>query len=342
MVTIKEIAKAAGVSPATVSRALSGSDKVTNKTRKLIERLADELNYMPNYSAKALIGKGTSLVGLIVPEISSNYFAQVIEYVESALYNRGYSLIMGTTGWDLNKGLETLKLMIGRNVDGIIYADNSNMETGAYFQAERRLDNFPIVLLNRYGGTLTHESVVVEEAYGIDLLVKHFAKLGHRAIGYLGEEKSTAVRLPLFKQALSNAGLPYEEKFIKANGTERFEEGGYLRMKELLAEDRLPTAVFATYDYFAIGALRAAHEAGLNIPRDLSIAGFDNIRETGYMIPTLTTVSPPIREMSNRAVDILIEKINNPGSGNNHAVTAVYPSLIERESTGAPGQISST
>lgn len=336
MITIKEVAKAAGVSPATVSRALAGSDRVTEKTRKLIEKIAHELNYTPNFSAKALIGKGTNLVGLIVPEISSNYFAQVIEYAEAALHKKGYTLIIGTTAWDLQKGLETLKIMMGRHVDGIIYADNSNMDTGVLFQSEQRLADYPLVVIGRYGGMHLQESVVVEEAYGISLLVKHLADLGHTSIGYLGEEKSSRVRLPLFQQALQQAGLPYCEAFIKANGTERFEAGGYLRMKELLAEGTLPTAVFATYDYFAIGALRAAHEAGLRVPEDLSITGFDNIRETEFLVPSLTTVSPPIMEMTQRAVDILIEKIQKPESRQKHATTSVYPELIVRESSAAP------
>lgn len=337
MITIKEVALAAGVSTSTVSRALSGNKRVNADTRKLIEGLAQELNYSPNYSAKALHGKSTNLIGLIVPEIISNYYGQIIDYVDTALYQMGFALIVGTTGWDKSKGLKNLDVFIKRGVDGIIYADDLPENYGTIFRDADKKPGIPLVLLGRTGGPQKQESVIVDERYGISLLIEHLVSLGHRDIGFIGEDISSSVRLPLFHAALAQSGLSCNENHVKAVGKERFESGGYLRMKELLAEKTRPTAVFASYDYLAIGALHAANEAGLRVPEDISIVGFDNVRGSEHLIPPLTTVYPPIMEMAERAVNTLISKIQNEDIRNRpNATTTLYPELIVRQSSGKP------
>ncbi|WP_165452812.1 LacI family DNA-binding transcriptional regulator [Paenibacillus thalictri] len=353
MSTIEEIAKIAGVSASTVSRALANNKKISEKTIKRIEKIANELNYTPNLSARALTGKGTKLIGLIVPEITSNYYAQIINRVESELYAKGYALIIGTTGFNADKGIRNLEVFIGRAVDGIIYADEINFDEVNVAEVKEKIkslveknnekNNLPIVFLGFAGENTGHECITVDDEYGISLLVSHLVGLGHKSIGFIGEKLSKKARLPPFKKALAEWGLEYNEKFIKTDGNERFEAGGYMRMKELLAEGDLPTAVFATYDNIAIGAMKALHEAGLKVPEDISIIGFDNIKESEYLIPALTTVFPPIMEMTQRAVDILIEKIekidkNETVRKYTAAKTTLYPELVLRQSTSAPRQ----
>ncbi|GGD47492.1 LacI family DNA-binding transcriptional regulator [Paenibacillus nasutitermitis] len=336
MITLKEVAKAAGVNPSTVSRALSGDKRVKEKTRKMVEKLAAELNYTPNFMAKALSGKRTHLVGLIVPEISSNYYAQIIEFIETALKGKGYSLIIGTTGWNADRGMKNVDLFIGRKVDGIIYADQLSPEMGNIFRQEKKYSDFPVVTIGSADRSHDVEIVTVDEGYGISLLVNHLVSLGHQTFGFIGEHLSSGIRLPLFIRALAQAGLSFHPNHIKS-GKERFEAGGYLRMKELLAEDDRPTAVLASYDYLAIGAMKAAHEAGLQVPEHISIVGFDNVRESEYLLTPLTTVYPPIKDMTQRAIDILIEKIEQDSTRlRPPATTTVYPQLVIRQSSSAP------
>jgi LacI family transcriptional regulator len=347
MSTIEEIAKIAGVSASTVSRALANSKKISETTRTKIEKIASELNYTPNLSARALTGKGTKLIGLIVPEITSNYYAQIVNQVESELYANGYALIIGTTGFNAKKGIRNLEVFIGRAVDGIIYADEVNIDDvnvdevkdkiRGYFEKDNEKDNIPIVFIGTIGENTGHECIMVDDSYGISLLINYLAGLGHKSIGFIGEKLSKRARLPPFQKALDHLGLPYNEKFVKTDGSERFEEGGYIRMKELIAEGEMPTAVFATYDNIAIGAMRALHEAGLRVPEDISIVGFDNIRESEFLITSLTTVFPPIIEMSQRAVNILIDMIEN-GRKDKAAKTVIYPELVIRQSTSVPRQ----
>ncbi|MCQ6557476.1 LacI family DNA-binding transcriptional regulator [Paenibacillus mendelii] len=341
MSTIEEIAKIAGVSASTVSRALARNKKISEHTIQRIEKIANELHYTPNLSARALTGKGTKLIGLIVPEITSNHYVQIVNRVESELYAKGYALIIGTTDFNADKGLRNLEVFIGRAVDGIIFAGDNLDEVNA--AAVRDIIKTPIVFLGSAGDNTGHECVAVDDAHGISLLIRHLIELGHKSFGFIGEKLSKPVRLPPFQKALAEWGLEYNENFIKTDGTERFEEGGYLRMKELLAEGEMPTAVFATYDNIAIGAMKALHEAGLKVPEDVSIIGFDNIKESEYLIPALTTVFPPITEMADRAVDMLIEKIEKKDTDKTArkytaAKTILYPELVIRQSTSVPRQ----
>ncbi|GGD88729.1 LacI family DNA-binding transcriptional regulator [Paenibacillus nasutitermitis] len=351
MYTLDEIAKIAGVSASTVSRALSNNKKISSKTIERIQAIAKELNYTPNLSARALTGKGTKLIGLIIPEIKSNYFAQVINHVESRLNAKGYALIVVTSDFDPSKAIGNLELLIGRAVDGVIYGDGFDYEGVNVSKYNQKLKNvinkrnetndIPIVFLSSAGEDIGQECIMFDDEHGITLMVAYLAELGHKSIGFVGESLSKKARLFPFQRALAKYGIEYNENFVKTDGKERFEEGGYLRMKELIAEGELPTAIFATYDNIAIGVMKALSEEGLKVPEDISIVGFDNIRESQYLTPSLTTIFPPVMEITRRAVDLLIEKIENNESNANvkqhtAAKTILYPELVIRQSTGAP------
>ncbi|MCD9021592.1 LacI family DNA-binding transcriptional regulator [Cohnella silvisoli] len=337
MVTIKKVAEAAGVSVSTVSRALTGSKKVNEAVKKRIIKIVQELNYTPNLSARALTGKGTKLIGMVVPEVESNYYAQLIDHVETELSARGYALMIATTGFDSEKGLKTLDILMGRNVDGILYADLIGKGNKGLFEKSKINLSCPTIFFDPVSEIAGRECVVIDEAHGIALLVRHLAELGHRSIGFIGEALSKERRLSPFRKALADSELVFDEKFVRTDGAERFELGGYLRMKELIASGELPTAIIASYDYIAIGAMKALHEHSIRVPEDLSIAGYDNIRESEYVFSPLTTICPPIKEAAFRAVHILTEAIENERQSL-AARTVFYPELVVRQSTGVPGK----
>lgn len=333
MATIKDIARIAGVNVSTVSRALSGISGVGDETRERIVDIAHELNYTPDFSARAMVGKRTKLIGVIVPEISSNYYAQIVDYIESELTSLAYSIIIGVSSFEDKKEIQCIDMLINRKVDGIVFCGMVNNETEVHIDKLDKRCSIPFVFIEPTIKLSQYNCVLVDGDYGIDMAVKHLVGLGHRAVGFVGEDLSARYRLPPFKKALLKYGLKYDERYIRS-GRERFEYGGYLRMKELLSGNEIPTAVFTSYDNIAIGAIKALREDGLKVPEEMSIVGYDNIREAAFLDVPLTTVSHPIRKMSLEGVKLLLESIEGR-EHNGMKLIQLEPELIIRESTRA-------
>ena len=176
-----------------------------------------------------------------------------------------------------------------------------------------------------------HDNIMIDTEYGFDLAIRHFIALGYEEIGFISERVSAEVRLPNFTKVLTDNRVKVRKRFIKI-GDERFELGGYLRMKELLAEKDFPRAVLASYDDMAIGALRAIYEAGYRVPDDISVIGYDNIRVSEYLVSPLSTIAPPVREMVNIGVKMLLDKIENPEDTRKHKIS-LKPDLVLRATT---------
>ena len=335
MATLKDIAKIANVNKSTVSKALNNSREVSEEKKKQIFEIARKLNYKPDIAAKTLAGMPSRLIGIIVPEIDSNYYVQVIKSVESELNAKGYNLIIASTNFDEKKELNATKAFIGRRVDGIVFVGSlpNNVEI------ELMLDNngkpsVPSIFLHAVISTISEfDSIQIDGAYGFERAIDYLISLGHRSIGFIGEDISSKYRLPLFKTVMKEKGLEVNMRFLKS-GAERFELGGYLRMKELIQEKTLPTAVFAAYDSLAMGVMRAAEEAGLRIPEDMSLVGNDNTRESAYMRTPLTTIYPPIARMAEFGTEMLIRRIKN-NADLPISQLILKPELIIRETTSA-------
>jgi len=331
MVTLKDIAKLAGVNKSTVSRALDGSGGVSEEKRNAIIKIANDLGYIPDESAKVLAGKNAKTIGIILPEIDCNYYASVVGTIEMKLKERGYSLIIGQSGFSYENELHYLKLFIRKKVDGIIF-DLYNTDTFMEkFEGIRKSINVPIVFIETSLNMPIYDVIEIDNSYGVELAIEHFAKAGCKSIGFISEYLSSKVRLPAYEEALKKFGIPIDRSLIKI-GKERLEEGGYLRMKELIVQGSLPEAVFASYDTMAHGALKALTEHGIRVPQDLSIIGFDNIRESSYFTVPLTTVAPPVTEMGEIAVRTLLDKIENKGNSFVQHIS-LKPKLVVRSST---------
>lgn len=332
MPTLKDIARMANVNKSTVSRALNDSKEVSEEKKSQILKIAHELNYKPDIAAQTLAGMPTRLIGIIVPEIDSNYYVQVVRSVEAELNSKGYDLMVASTDFDDKKELKATKAFIGRKADGIFFVGSSPNNAAVEFLSDNEgKPSIPCIFMHSEIAISKFDNIQIDGAYGFDLAIEHLVSLGHRSIGFIGEDKSSKLRLPYFKAAMKNKELKINTRHIKT-GSERFEQGGYLRMKELIEEKILPTAVFAAYDSIAIGVMRAANEAGIRIPEDMSLVGYDNIRESAFLCVPLTTVYPPIARMAEIAVDMLIRRINN-SEGSPISQLMLKPELIVRSTT---------
>ena len=331
MITLKDIAKKAGVTVSTVSKALNGNSDIADETREMIQSIATELNYRPNIAAQTLAGKASKLIGIIVPEIESNYFVKIVCYLEEVLQSKGYSPILAISNFELQEECDALELFCNRNVDGVFLVCPMHSEIRNYLAHIKSSYGIPVVIIE----ALTHlpdcDYVMIDDTYGMTMAVKYLMEKGHQKIGFITDSTNTAIRLPMFQEAMSKNGLAFEEQYFKSD-SERFEQGGYNCMKEILIKKDRPTALLTGYDDIAIGAMRAIYEAGLKIPEDIAIVGNDNIRESSFLYQGLTTISPPVREMARMGVDLLIEKIKHNENTVIHNIK-LKPELIIRETT---------
>lgn len=330
LVTLKDIAERAGVNISTVSRALNHRSDIAEETRKMIESIAKELNYRPNLTAQALMGKSTKLIGVLVPEVESNYFVKIVNYLEEFLRIQGYSMIMVISHFDYNLEVEVLELFENRNVDGILVACSLSDEITKQIDYLKK-KHIPVVLIEALNHLPNYDYVMIDDTYGMMLAVEHLMNQGHTKIGFISDNMNADIRYPMYRKAMSNNGLKVNEKFVYKR-PERFEEGGYLAAKEMLNCEERPTAIIAGYDSIAIGVMRAIWEAGYRIPEDFAIVGNDNIREAAYLPKGLSTISPPVQEMAKMVVNLLIEKIENPENQVIHNIK-LKPELIIRETT---------
>ncbi len=331
MATLKDIAKELNIHTSTVSRALNDSREVGEETKKLVREVAEKLNYVPNLSARALVGKSTKLIGVIVPEFRSNYYVRIINNIETELKKNKYTFILGKTNFEPKNAIYYINIFSQRKVDGLIITGPLFKDINKILNDIQKVHQLPILMMESFQEYPNYDYVTIDNEFGIEAAVKYLISRGCKMFGYIGDKLSSAKRLPYLKEALSNCGLKIKKEYIKV-GSERFEEGGYLRMKELLEKKALPEVIFASYDHMALGAMKAIHEAGLRIPEDISIFGYDNIDECEYMYKSLTTIAPPIREMTKIGISSLIEKIENKEEKTIHHIS-LKPTLIVRKST---------
>jgi LacI family transcriptional regulator len=296
-------------------------------------KLADELGYIPNENARVLAGERSKTIGIILPEIDCNYYASVVGCIENKLKLNGYSLIIGQTGFEYANELHYLKLFTGKNLDGMIIDLYNAEEFIQHHSLIKNIIKVPVVFIESPCGLSEYDAIEIDNRYGVELAINHLVSLGHRRIGFVGEAISSRIRLPAFISALEKNGILPDRRLIR-DGKERLEEGGYLRMRELLNLPDPPTAVFASYDTMAHGALKAIAEHGLKVPGDISVVGFDNIRESAFFNVPLTTVAPPVMEMGENAVSLLLDKAQNSGGCRQHI--SMKPKLVVRGSTAAP------
>lgn len=307
MSTIKDVAQLAGVSVSTVSRALSNRVFVEESTKERVLQAVKTLNYRPSVMAKAMREGRTYSLALLVPDINSLFYPELMKSVERAASEKGYSLFLCNNNENLKTEQKTVDMLASRCIDGVICLSVADdISHLLRFQQEH---NIPVVLINRNFPGAT-SCICNDDEQGGYLMTKYLLDRGHRKIaGVFGDFNMQRFRARYegCKKALEEYGIAdYKRYFIY--DVSSIEET-YVRTKELLSSPNRPTAFFATMDILAIGVYRGLQESGLQVPEDISVVGYDNIFMTQYMAPPLTTYNVPIAELARNAVNCVIDHI---------------------------------
>ena len=337
-VTIKDIAKAAGVSHSTVSRALHDNPMIPLETRKRIRKIAEALGYVPNTMARSLKQTHSKVLGVVVRRIDDAFLAEVLQGIEDVLYAQGYSLFLATSHRDPQREEAIFRTMSERRVDGALIC-SSDVNQGHL----RQLNQFgiPTVLINNQATEYKAHSVCHDDVNGGWTLTRHLVELGHTRIAYLGNRRTgriTEDRLQGYRQALSQAGIPLRSEYVAA-GPNGSSEGGVIGARALLKSIPRPTAIVCFNDIMAIGALYALREVGLRVPGDCSVTGFDNIPLSQHITPPLTTFHQPRYELGVEAAKMILRLLNQETRNVDAAeMITLRGELVVRESTLPPGQ----
>lgn len=329
---MQQVARQAGVSTATVSRVLNGSSKVREEVSERIRRIIAELNYIPNTSARNLRIGSSELYGLIVSDIKNPFFPDLIDHFEALAAAQGIDVVFTHTNYDSQRLATCVRRLVARNVDGIAVMTSEVDETALQLAVQHRV---PVVLLNQPSLKSRYSNVLVDYARGYREAVEHLKELGHLDIIFLtGPEVLSSVmrRQKAFEKAARKYGIPCGGKQLFV-GDMRL-EGGRDAMERILLCKPRPTALVAANDLMAIGAMQAATAAGLNVPNDISIIGFDDLPLAILMHPQLTTIHLSRHEIAAKAFAQLGQLRQKQGSDAPHRDKKVHPKLVIRKSTG--------
>ncbi len=336
-VSIKDIARAANVSHATVSRALTNSPVVNRETAVRIRQIARDMGYRPSAVARSLVTRKTKTVGVVVTTIADPFIAEVISGVEGIANVYGYSVFLAESDADPERELKVVQSFHERRVDGILVMAS---RVGALYIPMLSQMKVPIVLVNnQHPGAFVY-SITIDNERASREATEHVILLGHQRIGYLGDQlgyQSDAERFAGYRQAVERARLHFYPEYV-AYGDGK-PEGGRDAMELLLALPDPPTAVVCYNDMSAFGALHAIHDRRWNVPDDISLVGFDDLFIASYAHPPLTTIRQPKRKMGCLAMEMLLQLFSGSDSINNIKVEG---ELVVRQSTAPPRATSTT
>lgn len=332
-VTIFDIAQASGVSYSTVSRVLNGFEFVKADTRKRVLKMADELGYVANLQARSLAGGKSRVIGLLVPTLDNSYISAVSQGIDEALAEAGYDLMLYTTHYKKGNEAKYARTISNGLSEGLLLMVpliNSSRLENSYLEVLRQ-QTFPYVLIDQIDAA--HKSTIVDSNnwQGAFEATRYLISLGHKDIGFVTGNmaiNAAKVRLQGYKAALQEAEILFRDELV-VDG-DFIHEKGYQAAKVLLERNSKPTAIFASNDLSALGVMDAIRDAGLRIPQDLSVIGFDDITQASLSYPKLTTVQQPLQNMGKTAVQLLLEQIENPHQEPRHIT--LKTKLIKRGS----------
>lgn len=330
--TIHEVARAAGVSISTVSRALNGGGRVSRATRQRVAGIADDLGYQPNDLARSLLAKTTQVIALVLPDITNPFFPELVRGIETVAGGHGHLVLLCDSADDEAKTWKDLAALRRKQVDGIILA-------GARLSAARLAAvtaGVPVVTVDREVALADASVVQGDHRGGARAATEHLLALGHRRIAHISGPSGLSVaaaRRAGYQEALAAAGAPIDERLVVEG--DFLEQGGYSAVHALTRAGAEFTAVFGANDLTAMGAIAALEEHGRSVPGDVSVVGFDDIHLASYIRPRLTTVRQDIRRLGTRAAEILIDRLGS-GDGQPPIQETLPVRLVVRESTAPP------
>lgn len=327
--TIKDVAKAANVSIATVSRILNGQTGYSLKTKKKVLEIIEEMGYQPNAIARGLINKKTHTIGVLFPFLSGALVTELLRGIEKAASAHGSSVIVSHTESDEEKTMKYLQLLSEKRVDGIIFT--SEVMTKQYYEFIKKM-NVPVVLLSTKSEAFPIPYVKVDDFEAAYSATEYLIKKGHTEIGMISGPDTDVIagkpRIEGFKKALQDHQISFDDKNIVIREGFMFTEGKF-GMLSMLDQNPDVTAIFAASDEMAIGAMFTAYQFGINVPDEISIIGYDNINLASMSIPPLTTVQQPFMEMGENAGHMLLEMMETDQLSESRILKH---SIVERKS----------
>jgi len=330
--SIRDVAARAGVSVTTVSHTLNGTRFVSAAARAKVHEAAHALGYVPSEVARGLKHNTTRTLGMLVPNNSNPYFAEIIRGVEHHCYGAGYSLLLCNSNDDAHQQADHLRVLAERRVDGIVLVASGTDDAIVDVCKDLRL---PLVLVDREIDSIAVDLIEVDHAAGGDLATAHLLAMGHARVACIvgpADLRPSQQREAGWRRALARAGVtPRADEIVRGDFSP---ESGAAAMRRLLKASHRPTAVFVCNDMMAIGALHAAHEAGIAVPRELSVVGFDDIELAAYTSPPLTTVAQPKEAIGTGAAGLLLERLRDGRTEPRRAI--LQPALHLRASTARP------
>lgn len=325
--TIYDIAKLAGVSTATVSKAINNTGRISDRTRKKIFTIMKEVNYQPNILASAMKGKHTYQVALLIPDIDNPIYAEYLAHIEARGQELGFSVVMCSTDNDPEKEASYIALLRQKRTDGFIIASKFNNEE---LLRELQEEQVPIVLFAHERPGFEAACITVDDFQGGRMATEHLLALGHRRIGVIADEAiSCKDRIRGYRSALEQAGIAYDESLVVVGDSKL--EGAQKSAQQLLDNQAAPTAVFGCNDVMAAAVMLEARKREIAVPERLSVIGFDNTMLCKILSPELTSIAMPVKELGRQAMDLLVHMMTEPLTG--QQCIRMAPELIVRGST---------
>lgn len=327
--TIKDVAKIAGVSAATVSRVMNGTKPVNPETQQKVLQAIEKTGFKRNAAARSLVVRKSNLLGVLIPDISNIYFVDLIKGIDAESHYYGYNIIVTDFSCDEQREIESLNLLLEKGVDGIIFTAHNTVKKSM----EDIINNsgIPFVSLNRvYKNAMSIRVDNYKESYDA---VMYLIGLGHRHIGFISgsfEDTASGIeRLKGYRQALTDGGIQYSNSLV-CEGDYTY-KSGYNAAEKLLISNKGISAMFAANDEMAFGAMALIEDKGMKVPQDISLIGFDDISYSSYIRPRLTTVHQPIYEIGELAAKMLIKYVNKEKIEENDVV--LKGGIVVRDST---------
>jgi LacI family transcriptional regulator len=340
MTTIRDVARAAGVSTATVSHVINSTRFVSDEVVTDVQRAMEALGYHPNVLARGLRSGHTRTIGLLLPDNSNLFFAEVSRIIEDVSFKNGYSLIICNTDANLVKEKSYLETLVAKRVDGILFISVGGSALNIQGVTQEKI---PIVIVDREIEGLDADTVLADNQLGGYLATRYLVQLGHRRIACISgpsEMAPSQQRLVGYRKALEEAGIAFEDNLI-VRGDFRY-QSGERGMRTLMQVDPRPTAVFVCNDMMALGVIKAAHNLAIKIPEEFSVVGFDDIPLTEAVSPSLTSVSQPYTEMATAATELLLKRLaglKRKGTIKECERIVFKPTLTVRESCASPREV---
>ncbi|MDC7244817.1 MAG: LacI family DNA-binding transcriptional regulator [Sphaerochaetaceae bacterium] len=332
MVTLKDVAQKAGVSEATVSLVLNERPGVSPKTRAKVLALAHELGYSPNAVARSLAMNKTSTIGLVVTDIENPFYGSLVHFLSEHAQKQNYSLLIAASGDEIENEDSIINVFLSRQVDGIIIVPSQNVRTNYQIFKMLKKRDIPFVFAVSYYPEYGDAFVMTDYRAGSYKLTKYLLSLGHKKIVHLTGPNSEAPlnkeRIRGYHEALDECGLADKSEIISCSKADFF--SGYQEVKQLLSVEK-PDAIISINDIMILGARKAISEAGYKVPKDISIAGYDDVSFASIIETPLTTVKQNIEEIARLSIDLVIKKIEDHTIVRSRLLVA--PELILRDTT---------